>query len=205
MEPVVIITLIGGSIYFVYLVVYLLVSSKQKKEAAKLIHKIIDEYGLTFSNMITYYCKYVGGHPERNKETSSYSSILFGTKNGKLIFFEGNIRFDDSKNQEGRTSHKELKVDDKKEKLTHLFDIPINSIVDVRYFDSTTSVTAGYVLGDYFALPINMKKGDASVFIDWSDGKYNHSTEFRFAGLMQGRRANERANSLRNTFVRMTK
>jgi hypothetical protein len=63
----------------------------------------------------------------------------------------------------------------------------------------------GIIGGDYWAVPIKMKKGDASVLIDWKEGKYGHSTEFRFVGFLKGMDANRRANSLRNLFIRLTK
>ena len=188
-------------------------SKKKAKEQAKdkkeTICQIFNEYGLAFFEMIMYSCKYIGGHPERDRETSSNENILFGTKNGKLIFFASKfIHFDDFMKEEGRTSHKELDVEENSE-LTHLFDITIDSIVDIRYFDATTSSVVGGVGtsigGIGVGIPIRMKQGDASVLIDWNDGKYNHSTEFRFAGLLQGIGANRKANTLRNILIKMTK
>jgi hypothetical protein len=87
----------------------------------------------------------------------------------------------------------------------YLFDIPIKRIADIRFFDETTSETIGFFVASYWAIPINMKKGDASVLIDWNDGQYNHSTEFRFNGILNGYKASNRANALRNSLIKMTK
>ena len=58
-------------------------------------------------------------------------SILYGAKNGKLIFFEGKwISFDQGlSNTEGRlTPDLKLKIDSLSE-LTYLFDIPILEVL----------------------------------------------------------------------------
>ena len=175
---------------------------KKKKEALEKILKILNEYDLTFSDILTYYCKYVGGHPERDRESSN---LLFGAKNGKLIFFGTNFSISVGGEGDFLTYEKVKPYVSSQTELIHLFDIQIDSIVDIRYFDATTSSTMALVGGGHWAIPIRMKQGDASVLIDWNDGKYNHSTEFRFAGFFGGMQANKRANTLRNTFIRMTK
>ena len=176
------------------LISYKLLRKKQDELTTKFL-KILNEYGLTFSDTLAYFCKYVGGHPERD---GSSRNLLFGAKNGKLIFFDSNILII----EEGNLTYERVRpYIGSKTELIHLFDIPINSIADIRYFDATTSSTIAVVGGDHWATPIRMNKGDASVLIDWNDGKYNHSTEFRFAGIIQ---ANKRANTLRNTLIRIT-
>jgi len=168
---------------------------KYKEESAKML----EQYGLTISELIPYRCRYAGGHPDRDQEAYS---IVVGAKRGKLIFFTTNIAFSEGKNFSANILIPNIAITPK---LIYLFDIPINSIAEIRYFDATTSRPAGYVIGDYWAIPINMKKGDASVLIDWNDGSFNHSTEFRFEGLVQGVNANRRANTLRNMLIRMAK
>ena len=181
---------------------------RSKKKANEYVQKILDEYGLTFSGMTTFFCKYVGGHPERDRESSINNSLYFWVKNGKLIFFEGvGIHFKDgllSPVVEGSLTPDKVFIDSTAN-LTYLFDIPIDNIEDIRYFDATTSSTMAIVGGDSWAIPIRMKKGDASVLIDWKDGKYSHSTEFRFVGLVAGTNANRKANTMRNTLIKMTK
>ena len=171
------------------------------------IQKILDLYGLTFSGMTTYFCKYVGGHPERDSESSINHSLFFWKKDERLIFFEGvGIHFKEmsiSPPVEGSLTPDKVFVDSHAN-LTHLFDIQISSIQDIRYFDATTSSAAALVGGNHWAIPIYTKNDDASVLIDWNDGRYNHSTEFRFGGFLQSK-ANKRANTLRNTLIKMTK
>jgi len=163
---------------------------------------VLNEYGLDFPDTAMYFCKYVGGHPDRDSETRSGQHILFGVKSGKLIFFiSGGLSF------EGRLTCEKTfkKYFQGFEDLRYLFEIQNDSIVDIRYFDATTSSASALVGGDHWAIPIYTKKGDASVLIDWNDGRYNHSTEFRFTGFQQGHQANKRANTMRNTLIQMTK
>jgi len=177
---------------------------KNKNEAREDIVKIFNRYGLTISDISTYFCKYVGGHPDRDRESSM--GILFGAKNGKLIFFEyKNIFFKGGLFLvEGGITPDTVIIRSNSE-VIHLFEVPINNIVDIRYFDATTSRTIAFVVGNHWAVPIRMEKGDASVLIDWNNGRFNHSTEFRFVGAgAQGHQANKRANALRNTFIKMT-
>ena len=187
-------------------------ANKEKKKKRELIPKILNEYDLTFSDMMFYNCRYVGGHPERNKESSSNGTvILFGVKNSKLIFFESSkISFGLSLiYDEGKSLKSEKVIINSDSALTYLFDIPINSIIDIRYFDETTSTTVagvGTSIGGIgVGIPIKMQKGDAAVIIDWRDGRFTHSTEFRVSGNWNIISANERANSLRNTLIRMTR
>ena len=187
---------------------FLFIRPRQKKSNEKEKEKIfitLNEYGLTFSDMMLYYCHYVGGHPEQDSYING-SSILFGAKNGKLIFFDGfGIHF--KKTAEGNlTPNRKLDIAPIN-KLTYLFDIPINRIKDICCFDATTSRPVGLIGGNNWAIPINMKKEDASVLIYWNDGKFNHSTEFRLNPLVSisGGTRSIRANKLRNTLMRMTK
>ena len=186
-------------VVFVPLIVFLFKWEKKRKMKKQMeFLQLLNEHGLTFSEMTRYFCKYVGGHPERDEE--SRENIFFGVKNEKLIFFDGyssNGYY--SGGMEGNMSTK-VKIESDST-LKHLFDIPIKSITDIRYFDATTSSTAALVGGSNWAIPIRMKQGDASVLIDWNDGNFNHSTEFRF----EGTQANKRANTLRNKFIKMTK
>jgi len=169
----------------------------------KKVTKTINDNGFALSDMKQFWCIYVGGHPERDKESSG--TIFFGIKNGKLIFFEGvGLEF-----SEGVGIKYRLGCASPNHKFTHLLDIPISSILDIRYFDSTTSSTiagVGTSIGGIgVGIPIRMKQGDASVLIDWNDGRFTHSTEFRFVGFFKGRQANQRANTLRNTLIKMTR
>jgi len=174
-----------------------------RKKAKEGIAKILNQYGLNISDMMLYYCKYVGGHPDRDSSSNGIL-LLFGTQNGKLIFFEG-IGIHCAAGEGGLTSDRKLRFYNQGAELRHLFDIPINSIEGIRYFDETTNRTVGLIGGNHWAIPVNMKKGDASVLIDWYDGRYNHSTEFRLGSFLGGGTRSTRANTLRNTLIRMTK
>ena len=127
-------------------------------------------------------------------------------KNENFLFFEGvGVNFKEtilSQSVEGSFAPDKVFIDSQAN-LRHLFDIPIDSIIDIRYFDATTNRTVGAIGGANWAIPIHMKKEDASVLIDWSDGRFNHSTEFRFVGLFGGHNANKRANTLRNALIKM--
>jgi len=197
-----------GVLLFVALltIIYKWFNNKREKKQ-ELITKFLSKYDLTLSNMIMCHCQYIGGHPERDRESNVRAFILFGAKNGKLIFFEGKEILESLGGTDGMImSYKNIDSDTE---CSYLFDIPINSIVDIRYFDATTSNIVGgigtSIGGIGIGIPIRMKHGDASVLVDWSDGRFTHSTEFRFVGSFKGRQANERANSLRNTLIRMTK
>jgi len=204
-----------GSIFFLIVMVaagyfYFKVAQKKnmfrsRSSAKQDILNILNTYGLTFFGMTTYFCKYVGGHPERDNESNL--NIFFWKKDEKLIFFEGGgIYYREmsiSAPVEGSLTPDKVFVNPDAY-LTHLFDIQISSIQDIRYFDATTSSAAALVGGNHWAIPVYTKNDDASVLIDWNDGRYNHSTEFRFAGLFQSK-ANKRANTLRNTLIKMTK
>ena len=168
------------------------IDNKKREGSRENISKVLNKYGLTLSDVWNCLCKYVGGHPEQDSAT--HYGLLFGVKNGKLIFFVTSCIY----GTDGKLSEKDIGCD---AKLIHLFDIPIDCIADIRYFDATTSSTVAIVGGNHWAIPIHLKKGDASVLIDWNDGRYNHSTEFRLTGIQ----ANRRANTLRNTFIKITK
>ena len=214
-------------IVFICWLIYTIFFRSSDDRKKKLFVKILNDYGLTLSDMMIYFCQYFGGHPDRDRESSG--DILFGVKNGRLIFFESkkiifeepstsgigkyvflpewlenkNTSFKDKLTSgEGSISSKKMELGVSAE-LTHLFDIPINNIEDIQYFDATTSRTVAWVGGNHWAIPINMKKGDASVMIYWRNDGIRHSTEFRFVGLIQGLQANSRANALRNTFLRI--
>ena len=47
---------------------------KNVKEAKEEIPKILNEYGLAFSDMTLFVCKYAGGHPDRDTFSSSILS-----------------------------------------------------------------------------------------------------------------------------------
>ena len=194
----------------VFLVIGSKVMKKRKNKAKDGILNTLNQHNLTIQELIFYGCKYVGGHPDRDSESNN---IFFAKKNGKLIFFSGAMADDTNamlkesfkasisiKNMNPFNSQKQKleiglvegeQIPDRAKndfyELNHLFDIPIDVIEDIRYFDATSSSTIGLVGGDYWAVPIKINKGDASVLIDWRDGKYGHSTEFRFVGLLRGR------------------
>ena len=175
------IAIVGVFFFFIW------VSKSTKKDKESAI-KILNEHGLTNSELTGYNCTYVGGHPDQNMEATA---VIAGAKKGKLIFFQGAL-LDNPKGTLFVIT---------KDGFKHLFDIPIDSITGIRYFDVTTSHTIGIVGGNHFAVPINMKQGDASVLIDWTDEIFTHSTEFRITGAD----ANIRANSLRNTLIKKVK
>jgi len=97
---------------------------EQKKNKEEFIPKLLNEYGLTFSDVSIYFCKYVGGHPDRDKE--SFDNVLLGIKNEKLIFFEAkSIYFKEGIwPKEGSILNKEIEVHEYSE-FIHLFDIPV--------------------------------------------------------------------------------
>jgi len=203
----VIFMVVAGIVSTVFMVKAILKYYKKKEVR---ILKILNTYGLTFFDVSIHFCKYVGGHPEQDRE-ASFTGLLFGAKDGKLIFFEcADIFFISGRvftlaGAEGRlTPGKKVDVRHTSE-LRYLFDIPISSINNIHYFDATTtSIKAGIgttIGGIGVGIPIRTKDGNASVLIDWSDDRYSHSTEFRFIG----EDANNRANFLRNTLIRMTK
>jgi len=218
-----------------FLVISSKVMKKKKNKAKDSIFSTLRQYDITVEELIFYGCKYVGGHPDRDSEsnniffTKKNGKLVFFTgamahdTDLKETFSLKNMNPIDpyknffrtlsgSKTQqpkklnilvEGEQIHEEIKNDFYE--LNHLFDIPIDAIADIRYFDATSSSIVGLVGGDYWAVPIKINKGDASVLIDWRDGKFGHSTEFRFVGFLRGMNANKRANSLRNLFIRLTK
>jgi len=163
---------------------------KLKKEAAS---ALFEQYGLTTSEIAFSPCLYIGGHPERDNETK-FGNTLFGVKSGKILFFEYAGLLLASESFEAQVEPPKIK---------YLFDIPVDSIEDIRYFDATTKQTLGLAGGSNWAIPIKMTKGEASVLVDWKDGKFYHSTEFRFKFNFVG--ANEDANKLRNTLIRMSR
>jgi len=138
----------------------------------------------SLSGLTTYSCKYVSGHPERN--AGSYGCIIFGAKNGKLMFYECENIFFPSLGftiAEGKLTPEQAEIR-KNAIFVHLFDIPISGIDEIRYKFKT--------------------ERDASVFIYWSDDNYRSSTEFRFAGLgYAGKDAIRRANDLVQVFEEM--
>ncbi|MDR2586029.1 MAG: hypothetical protein LBC84_07430 [Prevotellaceae bacterium] len=185
-----IIAVFGGGIY-------LLISLSNKKENK--FYGMLKEYGFTLTEMASFTCTYVGGHPAKDKE--SLFRIIFGVKEKKLIFFETSVVIANGLSfLEGEIQPKTKVRVTYQSASNHLFDINIENIQDIRYFDATTTRPVGLVGGSFWAIPINMKRGDASVLIDWAEGKYSHSTEFRVTGP----KANERANTLRNALIRMT-
>jgi len=179
--------LIAGGGYF--LVRWVINAGKNDE---KMVSQLLSKYDLTILELTGYNCTYIGGHPDQNVETTA---VVVGAKNGKLIFFQGALL-----NYGENLSTKGL-LGSANNGFKHIFDISIESIADIRYFDATTSRTVGLVGVSHFAIPINMKQGDASVLIDWTDGTFSHSTEFRITGSA----ANYRANTLRNRLMQMVK
>ena len=75
---------------------------------------ILAQWGLTFSDLIyCQYCRYIGGHPEQDREVKVAS---FAAKNGKLLFFGGVFGY------------------------RYLFDIPIDSIGDIQQRGGTVVI-----------------------------------------------------------------
>jgi len=111
---------------------------------------ILDEYDLTFSDCAAYHCIYKSGHPDRNGE--SRWGIVFGAKNGKLVFLETNNFIVYQNKREGRLKDNEKLV--LGVQVNHLFNIPIDNIEDIQ-------------------------SSDYSVVIYWKDGRFSHATEFR--------------------------
>ena len=74
-----------------------------------------------------------------------------------------------------------------------------------KYVDATTtSIKAGIgtsIGGIGVGAPIRTKDENASVFIDWVDGKFNHSVEFRITR----KNAKTKTNTLRNALIKMVK
>jgi len=192
------------------------VNAQRKKdlERVEAITNILKEHDLTLPELLVYHCHFVGGHPERDKESyygAINSGIFIGAKNGKIIFFEyQNINFRVKMGQALDATEGSIQLDIMsifpEWKVNYLFDIPIDNIVDIRYFDLQASRTMAAVGGANWAVPINMKEGEASVLIDWRDDRFYHSTEFRLSGYgAWAKVTNSRANALRNSLIKMTK
>jgi len=160
----------------------------------KNIIKLLNDYNLEFSDMITgFCCTYIGGHPDRDRESTNI--IMFGVKNGKLIFFEGNnvlVKHGLNSCPDGGLTSDKVSIDFAAQ-LRYLFYIPTDGIKDISV-GGVGIVTEGF-------LTTRVTTVDASVKIYWTDGRYTSTTEFHF----QGSDANRRANALRNAFYRITR
>lgn len=193
-----------GALAFGYLWKIVVQGGRIEKVKKRIINELQNR-SLCLSDLTVYFCQYIGGHPKRDRE--SLASVWFGAKDGKLIFFEGDTIF---KKKGILSGEGRINSDDEvnfflESKLTHLFDIPIDDIKDILYFDETTKNTIGAFVGYSVAIPIRIKHEEAVVLIVWNDGRYDHSTEFRFNGVFTGNNANRRANTLRNVFIEMTR
>ena len=174
-----------------------------KNKAMVAISEILNEYDLTLPELSAYFCQYVGGHPERDKE--SFRGIFVGSKNGKIVFFEfRNITFktislsDYWASMEGPIKPDKMKIQSGWT-VRHLFDIPSDNIIDIGYSDLYTESNLSDMVG-------NRKEGDASVIIVWSDGRFTNSTEFRIVAYRgEAEKTNKRGNALSNALKRMAK
>lgn len=126
--------------------------------------------------------KYVGGHPQvDNLQENLYSS-----------FKDGVFKF-----------HKILIYEVSTPELVDGLDIAASDITDITVEDSSTienKVTLGrIILVGIFALAWRKKKKNelAFVVIEWSKGKFSHSTTFAF----EGRDALAKANTARNKLI----
>ena len=125
---------------------------------------------------------YVGGHPNKN-ETVEYCCVF--KKDGDLEFYRRLIA----------------------EKPVKLFAIKNESIKTITIEDATTmesKITLGRVLlVGIFSLAWKKKKKNeiAFVVIEWSDGRFDHSTTFSF----EGKEAMQNANKARNSLIEMCK
>lgn len=162
---------------FIVLVAFAAFSTEQNKEKSK---EFMKKNNMSFSDFYPI-GKYVGGHPRVDNEQEN---LYFSFKDGIFKF------------------HKILIYEVSTPEYVEGFDIAASDITDITVEDSSTiesKVTLGRViLVGIFALAWKKKKKNelAFVVINWTKGKFSHSTTFAFEGSDAFTKANTARNKL---------
>jgi hypothetical protein len=161
------------------IVIFIILGRNANKQKAKNKDRIITKYNL--SNLIKTDASYVGGHPMRD---TMIPDLYCALSDNKLRFYS----LGGSKVGPGL-----------------VFSIPKDAIQNIELEDASSiehKVTLGrIILVGVFALAWKKKEKNelAFVIIKWNDGKFDHSTIFS----CEGQNAMQKANTLRNLFIRL--
>lgn len=164
-------------VVIVIMFVLLIISSSKEEKKTK---ERLSKQGLSLSSF-TNIGKYVGGHPKYDREVGNVS---VKDEKSKVSFYK----------QETPISMPQ-----------YLFDINKSSIKSITVEDASSierKITLGrVVLVGVFALAWRKKKKNEVAFllIEWSDGRFDHSTSFVF----ETKDAMQKCNSARNNLIRL--
>lgn len=163
---------------FIILIAIGAFATERDKEKSK---EFMEKNNMSFSDFYPI-GKYVGGHPQVDNEQEN---LYFSFKDGVFSF------------------HRITIYEVSTPESVPGFEIAASDITDITVEDSSTienKVTLGRViLVGIFALAWKKKKKNelAFVVVNWSKGKFSHSTTFAF----EGSEAFSKANTARNKLI----